>query len=507
MDPNAAADAAAVEAGADAAAAVPDIAPFIEPPSYDIDFETAAAAIGILPSLHPRPSHANIRALERDLFEKLETLQSTQSEEWGFRGLAEQPAEYALKSATPWVHSPNPGQHRQLGLAAGPTRDAEAIYAAEKAAYQAQATVTQAIIAALNNAVPKAFRRGTNAAGAAIVGSAAYRSNQDPRDILRSLRATYGIPSPAERNANEAMFAAPWNTSEPIEAYFDRIEDCYVAAIIASPPYTMEQMMIRAITSIQLTGLYSQALIEWNQIPTANQTWDRLKTHFTAAYIAREQSGTGTTGNNGYHIAANAIAHDDTMANLETTLAHELSNLHVANNAQHQSTLASIAELRNALAAAQQQLALLATATPPAVVPVHSHAAPPPAPANQTPWTTQYRRGRGNGRRMGRNNYSAPPPIGAASAIAGIPPPNYTPTNRRSVPNPNKWYNNHNYCYSCGYDVPIWHTSATCNDRKPHHQEGCTRANVGAYKAAGHYVSDRNVHKTIMPSNPSPGQA
>jgi hypothetical protein len=146
MDPNAAADAAAVEAGADAAAAVPDIAPFIEPPSYDIDFETAAAAIGILPSLHPRPSHANIRALERDLFEKLETLQSTQSEEWGFRGLAEQPAEYALKSATPWVHSPNPGQHRQLGLAAGPTRDAEAIYAAEKAAYQAQATVTRAII-------------------------------------------------------------------------------------------------------------------------------------------------------------------------------------------------------------------------------------------------------------------------------------------------------------------------------------------------------------------------
>ena len=124
------------------------------------------------------------------------------------------------------------------------------------------------------------------------------------------------------------------------------------------------------------------------------------------------------------------------MANLETTLAHELSNLHVANNAQHQSTLASIAELCNALAAAQQQLALLATAPPPAMVPVPAHAAQPPAPANQTPWTTQYRRGRGNGRRMGRNTYSAPPPIGAASAVAGIPTPNYTPTNRRSVPNP-----------------------------------------------------------------------
>lgn len=513
MDPNAAAAAAAAAAVPVAAAVplvaavppvavVPAVAPFVEPPSYEIDYETAAAVIGTLPSLHPRPSHANIRALERDLFEKLETLQSTQSEEWGFRGLAEQPAEYALKSATPWVHSPNPGQHRPLGLAAGPTRDAEAIYNAEKAAYQAQATVTRAINAALNTAVPKAFRRGTNAAGAAIVGSAAYRSNQDPRDILRSLRSTYGIPSPAERNANEAMFAAPWNTAEPIEAYFDRIEDCYVAALIASPPYTMEQMIIRAITSIQLTGLYSQALIEWNQLPPANQTWDNLKSHFTAAYIAREQSGTGTTGNNGYHMAANAIAHDDTMANIETALTHELSNMHVANNAQHQSTLASIAELRTALATAQQQLALLAT-TPAVPTPIPLPAqAPIATPTTNAPWNT-YRRNRG-GRRTGRGTYAGPAPTVPA---AGIPPATYTASTRRTAPNPNKWYNNHNYCYSCGYDVPIWHTSATCNDRKPHHQVGCTRANVAAYKAAGHYVSERNIHKIIMPINPSPERA
>ncbi len=38
--------------------------PIVEPPSYNIDFETATAAVGMLPSLHPRPSHVNIRALE-----------------------------------------------------------------------------------------------------------------------------------------------------------------------------------------------------------------------------------------------------------------------------------------------------------------------------------------------------------------------------------------------------------------------------------------------------------
>ena len=86
MDPQQQAQQAAVAAiaAANPAAAVPAAPVFEPPPAYDIDYDTATAAIGTLPSLHPPPSHANIRALERDFFKKLETLQSTQSEEWGF---------------------------------------------------------------------------------------------------------------------------------------------------------------------------------------------------------------------------------------------------------------------------------------------------------------------------------------------------------------------------------------------------------------------------------------
>ncbi len=125
-------------------------------------------------------------------------------------------------------------------------------------------TVTGAIIAALNLAVPKAFKRSTMLAGGALICAAAYLSNHSPCSILLALQTVYGIPSPAKRNANDALFSAPWNTAEPIETFFDRLEDCYVAAIITSPPYTMEQMITRAIMAIQITGLYSQALTEWN---------------------------------------------------------------------------------------------------------------------------------------------------------------------------------------------------------------------------------------------------
>jgi hypothetical protein len=274
----------------------------------------------------------------------------------------------------------------------------------------------------------------------------------------------------------------------------------------------MEQMRARTLTSIQLTGLYSQALIEWNLLPVDNQTWDHLKTHFTTAYIACEQSGTGTTGANGYHVAANAIKTDDALQNIKSTLNHELANLQAANNANHQSMLGNIAELRTALATAQQQLALLA------ITPTAARPAPntPNYYAPTTPTTPNYfcNRGgrnnsyRGRGGRGNRNPYTVTTPLAsnampAPRAISSIPPAH----NQRSQPNPNKWYNNHNYCYSCGYDVPIWHTSATCNNRKHHHHEGCNRANKEAYKAAGHVCSECNMHKVIMPTNPMPEQA
>ena len=506
----AAADAINIAAAEAAADAIPILAPAIEPPpSYEMDYETATVAIGQLPSLHPRPSHANIRALERVLFERLETLQSTQSEEWGFRGLAEQPAEYALKSVIPWIDAPNPGTHRELGLNAMDTRDAEVVFQSMKTAYLAQTTVTRAIIAALNIAVPKAFKRSTTAAGGALIGAAAYRSNHAPRSILLALRTVYGIPSPAERNANDALFSAPWNTAEPIETFFDRLEDCYVAAIIASPPYTMEQMMTRAIMAIQITGLYSQALIEWNGTPAAARTWDALKLHFTTAYIIREQSGTGTTGSNGYHTAATAVEHDDTLTNIEATFTQELGNIQSANNAHHQAAVNSMADLRSQITAAQQQIAMLTLQFAPTANGANVPRPGAPAPVAQGPARAPYRGGRNNRTRGGRPYTTQPTTPPLPGGTTGIPPAPLQQNNNRGrqPPNPNKWYNNQNYCFSCGYDVPIWHTSATCNDRKPNHQVGCDRGNVAEYKALGHAVSERGIFRTIMPTAPTADQA
>ena len=118
--------------------------------------------------------------------------------------------------------------------------------------------------------------------------------------------------------------------------------------------------------------------------------------------------------------AANVITNDDALNNIESTLNQELSNLQLANNAHHQSALAGMAELRAAITAAQQQIALLTVQVPPPA---------PTSPPTNYQRNNNYRGGRNNyrGRGGGRNNNIAAP---APPAAGGIPPaPAYVPNN------------------------------------------------------------------------------
>jgi hypothetical protein len=57
--------------------------------------------------------------------------------------------------------------------------------------------------------------------------------------------------------------------------------------------------------------------------------------------------------------------------------------------------------------------------------------------------------------------------------------------------NPVKFFKNWNYCWSCGYDVEDWHTSASCPYPREGHVATATRTNPcnGCMKAS---------HKTQM---------
>ena len=207
------------------------------------------------------------------------------------------------------------------------------------------------------------------------------------------------------------------------------------------------------------------------------------------------------------------------------------------------------AELQKALVATQQQVAALARAmntSAPAQQPQpawghnvnapqaytaaaagptgwnNSLPAPPPPPPQLQQPPNAYQtygapmgggrgRGRGRGRggrgRGGRNRRGGvgfqPNPPTYNNYPAQPPPPGGVGGGRggNSTPNLYKRWNNWNACYSCGFDVPKWHTSATCpwECRKEHHQEGYTRKDYDQYVQAGWNPSKVGKHKKYLP--------
>ena len=501
-----------------------------------VSYEDAKAAIGILPSLAPRPSSTSIRALTTDLVDKLTTIPSEQSADWGFSGLIEQNALYALKTGgTAWLDWVNPGPHRQIGGTAEEQRDAETRWEANKKVFDSEANVRRAINAALNIAVPKQYR-----GSAGTIGARVYKPNECPKTILNNLRARYGVTTPAETEANDAQWRAGWNPADPIEALFLRLEDCFTFAIASPPPYTEAQMVGKALDAIKKTGLYETAVVEWQGFDDANKTWPELKAHFGEAYEIRLASGAGTSRTGGY--VNNATDNDDDSLG---SIIQSFHSMQMANNANNQVTNDNISQitaettaLRQALVDTQQQLAMLARTqaqpvqpmawphiqpvmpTQPAPAPAAYNAyVPPPA----TVAVPQYQPPRGRNRKKRGNNprnnqypgqATAPTPYAPAPTAGGTIPPfngggSANNNNKPAFSNMVKHYNNWNMCYSCGWDVPSWHTSATCNNpnKRRGHTALCDRTNAEEYIKQSYPVCRIAMHKKQLPTNPGPEQA
>ena len=80
-----------------------------------ITYDEAKGIIGTLPTLDPRPNAVNLRTLSQYIEQKLKTIPSHQSAEFGYMGMAMPVEQYALQTNTPWNDWLDPGPHPQPG--------------------------------------------------------------------------------------------------------------------------------------------------------------------------------------------------------------------------------------------------------------------------------------------------------------------------------------------------------------------------------------------------------
>ena len=156
----------------------------------EVIFEDALAVIDTLPSLAPRPTATNICALEIDLVDKLTMIPSEQSVDFGYSGKVEADVIYALKTNIPWVDWQNPGPHVAFAnnLTDNQITNIQEEYKARKMVWDSQSNVNRAIIAGLNLAVPRTYRRAV----AGAVGMQLQGSQMTPKSSYRDSRTTTG---------------------------------------------------------------------------------------------------------------------------------------------------------------------------------------------------------------------------------------------------------------------------------------------------------------------------
>lgn len=60
----------------------------------------------------------------------------------------------------------------------------------------------------------------------------------------------------------ENIWSSLWNPAEPIEHLFTCLKEVFVQATNHPPAYTTEQLVSKAVTAIEATGLMPRTLLE-----------------------------------------------------------------------------------------------------------------------------------------------------------------------------------------------------------------------------------------------------
>ena len=135
-------------------------------------------------------------------------------------------------------------------------------------------------------------------------------------ELMQNLLDRYGKKSPANIEANRKRMMEPYDSSQPINVFFETIEDCVQYAEDGKIPISHEQVMQTAYNSVHASGLYNDACKEWRHRVTTLQTWYHFKTFFATEYHDQKEQQRTTSGQSQYF--ANAATDNGSINIVET---------------------------------------------------------------------------------------------------------------------------------------------------------------------------------------------
>ncbi len=127
------------------------------------------------------------------------------------------------------------------------------------------------------------------------------------RDLFDHLLDRYGKITPADIEECKRRMNAPIDASQPIDVFFQRIDDSVQYAADGQVAYTADQILQTTYHAVSTSGVYTDACKEWRKKATADKTWATFKRFFAAEYHDIREQHKVIASNNNFHGANAAI--------------------------------------------------------------------------------------------------------------------------------------------------------------------------------------------------------
>ena len=268
--------------------------------------------------------------------------------------------------------------------------------------------------------------------------------NQSIHTILQHLFDNYGNITPLELEDNDTKMRTTWDPNSPFDCLIKQVEDSQDYANDGSQPYTAEQLLRIAYIVVFKTGLYFEDCKAWNACPATTRTWDNFKTHFqNAQRLLRDQMR--TTKQVSFH--SNLAQHQPLPATQPPAEYQEVL-INLASSAAADCKL--LTKLATSVAAINQHISQL------------NHKSTQLSPLVQTD----------------TNSTTTSTALSSVTTslselqqqLTELKKENASLRNSRTRP-PRPRQDNGNYCSTHGYCVGNQHTSETCQNKAPGHQD------------------------------------
>ena len=403
-----------------------------------VDDVTAKFPVKTVPIIQGEPDYTTVNNMVQLLYGNAASLPtSLGGGHHGHIGLIMTPELFATLSPTPYQNPADPGitpQHA-VGASAEVRQTNFLNHKEERRIFDNNNTMEDALKALIIDSVEDTYLAELRNKYTGYLGISA-------RDLIDHLLDRYGKITAADIEQCKKDMHLPIDSTQPIDLYFQRIDDSVQYAADGNVAFTPGQILQTSYHAVSASGLYNEACKEWRRKPELQKTWAAFKQFFAAEYHDLKEQDKVNNNQNNFH-GANATIHNNIhSANAAIDITQALDNLALA--------AISDRDIVNQLTKANQQLtetntklsiqletALATNAS--LVAKIRATATPTTATTTET------------------NVKDRRPPFDWAAWIASLDPMGY--------------------CWTHGYRVVCGHTSANCKGKAAGHIDTATRQN------------------------------